>query len=353
MIENIEPAYSTADARTLMAIAERAIAADAADARRRADAGRNVRTNPFISVIDSASRALGYQDVGAEDAPRRVAKPAAASEEISLLDLIADGNPVPDGVYALNMHPTGQTVVLDPRAVIEANSRCAAAGARIVVATPRDSLKLIDGQRTDALYGFRDDAGIVRVVDPAPFAAVADGASATVQAVPVHDASITWSTAPSYAFTTSITRPQNIAVGGGEFLRRNLVESVLRGIGQLADTILLNAIDAATPAAWSGFGAAAARNLEFGNLRALVGTGGFGAAVRQDGTLAVQGIDAELTSSHSKTFVGAFGRAAVMLWADLRIVAKRTSIDGSTSITCFVNALPAVPDAAAFWEVSA
>lgn len=310
------------------------------------------KPNPLSSVLESAQRAMGYKYVGTGENPHPVMQPAASAGEISLLDLIADGNPVSNGIHSLTQRPSGEQAALDPRAVIEANSRCAAAGARIVIVAPRDTLKLIDGQRTDLLYGFKDDAAAVTVTDPALFALVADGADAAAHALPMHVANISWGTAPSYAFTTTISRADNIQPTGGEFLRRQMLQSVLAGLGQLADSVLLTKIDSLTPAAFS-LGAAAARNLEFGNLRALVGTSGTGATVRQDGTLAVQGINAELTSSHAKTFVGAFGRSAIVLWSDLRIVAKRLSADGTVSVTCFANVLPAVPDSAAFWEVSA
>ncbi|WP_234745638.1 hypothetical protein [Burkholderia sp. WTPI3] len=325
-----------------------------AGTRGRGAEGRAIVDNPLNSILDSAERAMGatmHVAPGFDTGPV-IRQAAAAAGEISLMDLIADGSPVGNGIHSLTQRPAGETVHLDPRAVIEANSRCAAAGARIVIATPRDTLKLIDGQRTDTLYGFKEDAGAVTVTDPAPFQLVADGADSASQAIPMHVANVSWPTAPSYAFTTTISRANNRAVTGGEFLRRQLTESVLRGLGQLADSILLDAIDATTPAPFS-LGAAAARNLEFGNLRALVGTAGAGATVRQDGTLAVQGIDAELTSSHAKTFVGAFGRSAVVIWSDLRIVAKRTNLVGDIEVTCFASMIPAVPDAAAYWEVAA
>lgn len=323
--------------------------------RGRGAEGRAIVDNPLNSILDSAERAMGatmHIAPGFDTGPV-IRQAAAAAGEISLMDLIADGNPVGNGIHSLTQRPAGETVHLDPRAVIEANSRCAAAGARILIAAPRDKALVVkSGDKLDGLIGFYEDSAAVTVTDPAPFALVADGAASASVALPMHVANLSWPTAPSYAFTATISRAANRAVTGGEFLRRQLTESVLRGLGQLADSILLNAIDAATPAPFS-LGAAAARNLEFGNLRALVGTAGAGATVRQDGTLAVQGIDAELTSSHAKTFVGAFGRSAIVIWSDLRIVAKRTNLVGDIEITCFASMIPAVPDAAAYWEVAA
>jgi len=50
------------------------------------------------------------------------------------------------------------------------------------------------------------DAGAFRIVEPAIFVNVADGASAEIVTLPVHDAPISWSDAPGVAYRASITR---------------------------------------------------------------------------------------------------------------------------------------------------
>ncbi|WP_186122871.1 hypothetical protein [Burkholderia gladioli] len=252
-----------------------------------------------------------------------------------------------NGVQASSIKVVGnESVRIDPRAAIALRSVCVAAGSRLIVAKERPAPDF------GTAPSFYKDIGLVRRVLPAAFGLVADGAQAVVSPLPTRDAMLNFADAPSHAFSTTITRSQDRAVGGGRDLEAALLSSILLGLSNAADNALLAAIVAAAPANFS-FGAAAAANLRFADLRGIVGTGGAGAAVRQDGVLGVQGVGAELTNETAATIVGAFGTSAV--WIDPRISlhVKRTNVDGSIQITVFANIVPLLPDSAAFFTINA
>ncbi len=331
--------YTDAEARALLEAHSRA-------------GQRQPQPNPLAALMADAERALGYADVGPADAPHRIRTHAASRVAIDLSQFIADGAPAPN-VHGVKNRPTGETVELDPRAVIEQHSVVAQAGARIIVAHPRDRAIPIGGEKTDGLLGFFSDPQMLRNVDPAQFATLADGADAPVSAIPTHDATFTWPDVPTAAFRTTITRAQNRALGGGEDLRDALLRSVLMGLGLYADKLLLAAIAAATPAAFT-FGAAAAKFLKVDDLRAVIGTSGAGAGYRGDGAfVANPGIPAEITDATAGTYIGCFSSAAVAIWPELTVQARRLSTAGDLEVTCLVNAQAVLPDAGKFWTVTA
>lgn len=315
----------------------------------RTNTGRTAQANPLDALVDAASRALGYVDYGHADNLRRIAQPAAASASIDLAAFIKDGNPSPN-VYGVQNRPAGETLPLDPLTVIEQHSVVAKAGARIIIATPRDTAIAINGEKTDGLMGFYEDPQLLRVVDPAAFQTLADGSDATASALPTHDAVFTWPSVPTAATRMTITRAQNRALGGGEDLRSALLDAVLRGVAEYADKLLLAAIAAATPAAFT-FALAAAKHLQEGDLRAV--TNGTGAGYRGDGVFSVQGVPAMLSAQTAAAYIGAFGTSAVAVWPELTVTAKRLNVSGDLDVTCLVNAQAVVPDTSKFWTVAA
>lgn len=334
--------YTPEEARTMMQ----------AHSRTGVSSDAQPNQNPLAALMENAERALGYADVGPAEAPHRIRTPAASRVAIDLSQFVADGNPSPN-VHGVQNRPTGETLTLDPRAVIEAHSVVAQAGASIIISAPRDRAIAINGNKTDGLMGFYQDPQLVRNVDPAQFATLADGADATVSAIPTHDATFTWPSVPTAAFRTTITRAQNRALGGGDDLRDALLRSVLMGLGLYADKLLLAAIAAATPAAFT-FGAAAAKFLKVDDLRAIIGTTGTGAGYRGDGTfMANPGIPAEITDATEGTYIGSFGSAAVAIWPELTVQARRLSTAGDLEVTCLVNAQAVLPDAGKFWTAAA
>lgn len=310
---------------------------------------KNAQPNPLHALVDDAQRALGFVDHGTTDNPRRTPKPAVVSGTIDLAALIADGNPVGNGVHAVTQRPAGETLDLDPRALIESHSVVAQAGARIIIAHPRDRAIAVNGDRLDGLVGFFEDPQLVRNVEPAQFATLADGSDATALSLPFHDQIFVWPSVPTAAYRTTITRAQNRQVGGGESLRSALLDAILRGVAEYADKLLLAAVAASTPAAFT-FALAAAKHLQEPDLRAI--TNGAGAGYRGDGVFSVQGVPAMLSAQTAGAYIGAFGTAAVAVWPELSVHVRRMSVNGDLDVTCLVNAQAVVPDTSKFWSAS-
>ncbi|URF05272.1 hypothetical protein [Cupriavidus campinensis] len=299
--------------------------------------------NPITQAFEDASRAMGFHERIAPGFTegRLIPQPAVASTRIDLSRAMTIGATV-DGVYALQEVPAGESQRLD--AFVAENSRVAQAGARVIVATPKP--------KAAPELGMYQSQALVRAINPATFAAVEDGANAAASALPFADVTFGWEDAPSVAFNVTVSRAQQRAVGGGAQLEADLLHAILLGLAEAADRTLLAAIVTSSPAAFS-LGAAAARHLKFSDLRAIIGTSGTGATVRQDGALAVQGIAAELSAATASTIVGAFGRSAVAVRPEVDLHVKRVNANGDFTATVFASLIGLVPDASSFWTVSA
>jgi len=224
------------------------------------------------------------------------------------------------------------------------------AGATIILAALRNAAY---GDRPNAdkaagpILMYRD-AALFRIVEPATFGTIADGVAVTASPQPWSDALISWPDAPNLMFSVDFTRQQLKGIGGQEFIEECLLESIVLGLANAADSLLLNAIVDANPAPFS-LGAVAARNLRFADLSAIIGTAGIGAAVGQDGVLRADGIAGDLTKAIAQTLIGDWKKAAVAVYPDVTVHFVRTNTDGSMQVQVLANALPLVPDATAFW----
>ena len=314
--------------------------------------------NPLAVVDEQARNAAPFIEhftPGFED-PKRIAAPAAAATSLDLgRNLVLDAEtayllglvtqPVDHShSFDLAQHenvPAGGTTEVDPLAVLREYSVCARAGARIIVAKAPPA-----EVRGDLQVMYEQDA-LLRSVDPAPFALVADAGNASISAKPLHDATFSWGAVPSYAFRAVISRAERRAVGGDQ-LRQALAISVLQGLGELADSLLLSAIQAATPAAFS-FGAAAARHARFDELRAVIGTGGTGAEVLADGSLRAAGVLAELSAVTDATVIGRFTRSMIAIRPELRVLGHRVNQNGDVELTVFCNMQALASNPADFW----
>lgn len=307
----------------------------------------NTQANPIRVASEAADREPGFDirryGPGADEV-RMTPKPPAGVGIANLTRAMKLGD-VPEGIYGLNIVPAGESIDLNPQTIIEQHSRAAAAGARIIIAQPKPS-----EVREGVQLMYRDSA-LVRNVDPANFQIVVDGADAAESPLPLHDAAFDWAATPHQAFRAKIARAQRRAVGG-EQLDDAFMISVLRGLGLLADKLLVSTILAATPGAFT-FGAAAARHAKIEELRALVGTAGTGAEISGDGSFRAKGVLAELTAATDKSVIGLFNRAAVAIRPEVSVHIKR-DVNGDSEMTVFVNAQAVVPFASGdFWTVSA
>lgn len=237
-------------------------------------------------------------------------------------------------------------------AVVNA-SQVAAAGARIIpISAAEDS-----PQPEIQTYGKALPAPVLyqrpetfSIITAAKFAALADGVDVSATAFPASRSSVLWGDAPSHAVRFEISRKDQKAKTPEE-LAFEIEQAIAKGLARLADAVLLGAIAAATPAAFT-LAAAAAHGLRFAELRALVGTAGTGAAVGADGVLRAAGVAAELTDTTAATTIGAFNRAAVACEDEVQIIVDRTSLHGDLAITAHASMRALLPDAGAFFKLT-
>jgi hypothetical protein len=328
-----ETVYTEAEARALMDAYARAGSADV----------RQPQSRPLTTLIEDGVRQLGFVDhIYPEGRSLRTPKAAASNGALSFVETIKlDGG----GRGVINLK-AGEATEIDPLAVARDNSMVARAGANIVV---------IDKERSPALWDYNANAAlqtaIGRVVLPATFEAIADGASTTVQTKPVSDALFALSDLPAYATQFTISRAERRSLGG-DTLADAVTAGVMRGIGQLIDTVALNAVAAATPSAFS-FGSLAALHLGVDDVSAIIGTGVASATVWPDGTFrSSQGLPARLTAGHAGSFAGVWPHAIVVLYPEIRLLANRLNVVGDLNIITFVNVKAVLPHPGSFWTVS-
>lgn len=300
----------------------------------------------FSKILTQAKREIGYRDHGLVDGQNPGTRSQRAAATGGFMDLrelnmpaLVDGAGSTRALAGRDV-PAGKLLTLD--ASLIDNSRVARAGAKIIVAAERPAPK-------NDVGAFYADAGEFVLIEAATFAAVNDGDDATDATLPFHTASIVWPDAPSIAFTATIDRKtqKNTTYD----LEGALVKAIVLGLAREADRVLLAAIIAATPTAFT-LAKAATRGLEFAELRALIGTAGTGATVGEDGTLRAAGVRGELTPTIAGTVIGSFTRAAVAIHPEIRVVAKRLNVVGELEMTVFASMLPLIPDPTAFWAAS-
>jgi hypothetical protein len=309
----------------------------------------------LAQMIRDASSAMPFRDhtpVGMYEPTHRISQPAAAAMSAllassflpSLLDKDGRIARTPAGVSA------GQSTRLDT--AIIANSRVTQAGAQLIV-MPESTEALPTGETGDVVL--MKKPGSFRTIEAAIFGTVAETDNADGDApdiaLPVLAAPINFSNAITKGVYITVKRSMWKQTPT-DVLASDLALALALGLSRAADEVLLSAIAAVNPAAFS-LAAAASQGLEFGELRALIGTAGTGATVDQSGVLRVAGVPAELTADNAGTFVGSFSRAAVTVHERIDLTAHRLDAAGSVQVACWASFVPCVPDAAKFWTVRA
>jgi hypothetical protein len=232
-------------------------------------------------------------------------------------------------------------------------SRVVQAGAALLISEDRTEA-VPNGPSDGAPAMYQDTAGY-RIVNPMPLATITpDDAdiTATPWANVVQDARANWGTAPIIGAQVVIPRRRlKDTEPGGDDLVGELLTSLVLGLANAADRLLLAQIAAASPTAFTLAKAAAAR-VRFEELKALVGTSGTGAAVGQDGQLRAGGIAAELTGEAAGTIVGAFDRSALLIRDRIEVLIERRDVAGRQRVTAWATMAPLVPTGAAhFWSL--
>lgn len=189
-----------------------------------------------------------------------------------------------------------------------------------------------------------------RVIESATFAVLAEEGDIAVTALPVRTSRIdNLGSVPTHGSRFVIERSDQRDFEDGE-LEAIISHSIALGLGRIADRVLLAKLVAANPAVFTVAGAAT-KGLRAGELKALVGTAGAGAAYVQ-GSLYVSGIEALLTRDMALTIVGAWSRAAVAMEDEVQVIVNRMSTAGRLEVSVFTAVDALVPDTGAFFRVA-
>lgn len=298
------------------------------------------------------SNALGY---GIRQARSSVANPgmigsgsrtAGAVTHINLNDVMSAHTPSEQRSYGLGVvsRPAGEAMTFSSE-VLRA-SRVLQAGARLI---PINDAPAPVQNNSGIVAWYAQDARFI-VVAPAKFATVAAGANVAVSALPILSADIDLGESAAQAVTFKVSRDDQKKVTD-EVLQFEIEKSIVLGLAQLADKVLLDAIAATNPVNYS-LALAAASGARFGELRAIIGRLGTGGTVNATGNLVAGGLPAELSDQAASTFAGIFSRAAIACENSIRVLLKRTDLQGSLEITCYANMAPVLPSPATFWKVA-
>lgn len=311
-------------------------------------ATQNTDRPPFAAFVERASQQIGFRHATDHDGNVRatIPTPAALVDHVALgdLDVPIIGDADLRTVHFPIAREAGKLSKLS--ATLLTGSRVAEAGARIIVVPEMNDSRVVNGETIFLKPKMHFD-----LIEAATFAIVPDGADAADSALPFFSAPIDIGETSNLAFRVKLTRADRRAYEAG-YLSDAALGSICLGVARAADKVLLDAILAATPTAFT-IGAAAAQGFKFPELRSLVGTAGDGASVGQDGALRVAGVAAELTPVIAATVVGSFSRAAVAVSERITLTAERANVNGDLNITCFANMEALLPMPGAFWTVGA
>ena len=298
----------------------------------------------ILDLVKMASRQLGYHDhqpVGMPEPTARIPKPAAVNGALRMSDYLPEI--VADAARPTQTEiPAGEKTTIDAAAFL--NSRVADAGAHIIRLPEQTLIEGTAPALADAPAG-------LRIVRPAPFSTVADGddIAASTLADVIAEAKVDRATMPQIGVRVPMPRSALQGIGEAQIVAE-VTHAITLGVGAAVDRVLLSAIVAAGPAPFS-FGAVAGAGLRFGDLRAIIGTGGAG-AVADRGGLYVSGVAAETSDAVTQTVIAAFNRFGVIVTPEIELLAERTDAAGGVVLTAWLGIAALVPDAGFAWSVA-
>jgi len=190
----------------------------------------------------------------------------------------------------------------------------------------------------------------LRLIKPAVFSQLGDGLEVTESAYPATELVVKIGDAANYSTRFKVTRRTQKSLPD-DLLAYEIALAVSKGVANLVDKVMLDAIVAAAPGAFS-LGALAGKDVRIDELRAIIGTSAAGVAWRGDGTFTAANIPAELSPAIAGTIAGAFNRAFVVLSDETRIVLRRTSVLGEMDVLCHINVKPGLVDKTFFGTVA-
>lgn len=306
---------------------------------------RDAKGSPMPSVsqaIDQAMRSqpAGLITVGSGESERFAKFPNMHDKPASLVRLpLGDVMPSAPQTAARALLPAGERESLATSIV--RRSLAMQAGTRLVV-IPNAPGPEVDRHKRPAGYS---------VITGATFDAGDATTPLVAQELPVATEEIDYSAFTPRGARFEISR-RDMKMQPSAERDAIISHAIAHGLANLVDRLVLERLAGETLSPFS-LAAAAGAGVRFPELGAVVGTGGAGAQVGEDGQLRVAGVPAELTDQNAGTFVGAWRHAAVAIHDDIRLLVERTSIDGKVAITCWADLEVLVPDASYFWSVAA
>ncbi|ULB09136.1 hypothetical protein ORIO_04235 [Cereibacter azotoformans] len=252
----------------------------------------------------------------------------------------------------VTVHQAGETVTLGD--VARAGSRALAAGAHLI---PMVAPKPIDPARSGGVVAFELVPASLRLVEPAPFSVVAPDGEADEAALSAISAEAVMDreSLTQRCFRIRIPR-QRLQEIGWDAVADEVMTALGLGLGRAVDAELFAALEAAELAPWS-VGRAAAAGVRFDELRAVVGTAGYGAAIeagrlcaRWSSDPSTGGIAAELSPDLQKTLVAAWSRFAVAVSPEVRVLIERRSAV-AVVMTCWLDCQALIPDERFAWTM--
>ncbi|MGR4877271.1 hypothetical protein ACIPRS_15915 [Pseudoxanthomonas sp. LARHCG66] len=244
--------------------------------------------------------------------------------------------------------PSTNEIKMD--AVLIENSRVARAGAGIMIMPETHQPRPVgrDGsivlERLPA-YIRHVEAGAWSTVDVASLGEVPQSS------LPINSTEIEWDNAIAKAIRFEIPRVDRRAYADQDQLCAHIVAGIALGLARTADAVLLDAVKASNPQAFS-IAAIAAQDLQIEDIRAIAGTNAAGVAVGVDGVLRAAGVPAQLTPDMSGTIVGAWDRCVVAIRDDISINFLRIGTAGDMMVTAWASMLPLIAAPQNFWEVA-
>lgn len=191
----------------------------------------------------------------------------------------------------------------------------------------------------------------LRLIKPAAFSLLGDGLEVAETAYPATELEVKIGDAANYSVHFKVTRRTQKSLPD-DLLAYEIALAISKGVANLVDKIMLDAIIAAAPGAFS-LGSLAGKDVRIDEIRGIVGTAGTGATWRGDGVFSVaNGIPAELSPAISGTVAGAFNKAFVVLSDETRIVLRRNDLMGSMDVLSHVSVKAGLVDKSFFGLVA-
>lgn len=309
--------------------------------------------NQLRAFLENAQQQVAHTaitPVGYQDPTVYLKKTPAVAGTLNLMSSFLPALISKDGDITAPVFPlvTPGAELLTMNAGILQLSRVAAAGSHVIT-RPDPSRALAIGL-TDQFPALEKIARYFNAISPAPFEAVADDAEVNASEFPVKRSLIDWSESLQKSVRFEIKR-RYLKQYGNDLVIDELLMALALGLARAADEVLLTAINASTPNAFS-IADVANQGLRVTELRALVGTNGVGASFRGDGVFTASNIPADTTGDMAGTLIGAFNRTAVAIHEDVTLTAERRNTQGDLVVTAHANLIPLIPDAAKFWAAA-